>query len=97
MSDGLSVNYSGLAGGGPLVATFRRDPLATDLTYQLQASSDLITWITLCQSVGGATPTGAGYVSESVIGGQVPFRNVVVNDSVSAGSQRFIRLKVIRQ
>ena len=97
MSDGLSVNYSGVPGGSPLVATFRRDPLATDLTYELQASSDLTTWTTLCQSVAGAAPTGAGYVSESVISGQAPFRNVVVNDTAPGGAQRFVRLKVTRQ
>ena len=96
LSDGLTVDYSGIASGNPPVATFRRDPLATDLTYELQASSDLVTWNTLCQSVGGATPTGTGYVSESVISGQSPYRNVIVSDATPVGVKRFFRLKVMR-
>ncbi len=96
MSDGLTVNYDGVPGGSPLIVTFRRDPLATDLTYELQASSDLATWTTICQSVGGASPTGTGYVGESVITGQAPYRNVVVSDTPAAGSKRFARLKVTR-
>ncbi len=96
LSDGLTVDYSGLASGNPLIATFRRDPLATGLTYELQVSPDLVTWTTLCQSVGGATPTGTGYVSESVISGQSPYRNVVVRDSAPVGAKSFVRLKVTR-
>ena len=69
LTDGLTANYNGLASGNPVIVTFRRDQLATDLTYELQASSDLTTWTTLAQSVGGATPTGTGYVSEAVISG----------------------------
>lgn len=96
LSDGLTVDSSGVAGGNPSIITFRRDPLATDLTYELQVSSDLLTWTTICQSVGGATPTGTGYVSESVISGQSPYRNVVVSDTTPAGPKRFFRLKVTR-
>ncbi len=96
MSDGLTVNYDGVPGGSPLIVTFRRDPLATDLTYELQASSDLATWTTICQSVGGAIPTGTAYVGESVISGQSPYRNVVVSDTAATGSKRFVRLKVTR-
>ena len=96
LTDGLTANYSGLASGNPVIVTFRRDPLATDLTYELQASSDLATWTTLAQSVGGATPTGTGYVSESVISGQSPYRNVVVSDATPVGSKRLFRLRVTR-
>ena len=96
MSDGLTVNGAGLGAGTPLTITFRRDPLATDLTYQLQGSSDLVVWTTLAQSVGGGAPTGAGFQSESEIGGQAPFRNVIVTDTAPAGPKRFFRLKVTR-
>lgn len=96
LTDGLSVNYSGLASGNPAIVTFRRDPLATDLTYELQASSDLATWTTLAQSVGGGVPTGIGYVGESVIAGQSPYRNVVVSDTVPVGGKRFFRMKITR-
>jgi hypothetical protein len=96
MTDGLSVDYSGLATGNPIVITFRRDPLATDLTYELQASSDMVDWTTLCQSIGGANPTGTGFVSESVISGESPYRNVIVTDSTPVATKRFVRLKVKR-
>jgi hypothetical protein len=96
MSDGLTVDGAGLASGAPLTVVFRRDPLATDLTYELQGTSDLVTWITLAQSVAGATPTGVGFQSEAEIAGQAPFRNVVVRDNSPAGSKRFFRLKVTR-
>jgi glucose/arabinose dehydrogenase len=96
MTDGLTVNSAGLAAGNPLIITFRRDPLATDLTYQLQGSSDLVNWTTLAQSVAGGTPTGVGYQSESEIAGSAPYRNVVVSDTAPVGPKRFFRLKVTR-
>jgi hypothetical protein len=37
---------------------FRRDPLATDTTYRLEGTSDLVNWAPLAVSVAGATPTG---------------------------------------
>ncbi len=40
--------------------TFRRDPLATDLTYNLQTCSDLVGWTTIASSVAGATATRIG-------------------------------------
>ena len=97
MTDGLSVDYSGLAAGNPVQITFRRDPLATDLTYQLQVCSDLESWNTITSSVGGAAPSGTGYVSEQTISGQSPFRAVLVTDSAPPAAKRFVRLKVSRQ
>jgi glucose/arabinose dehydrogenase len=96
ISDGMTVNGSSVPGGGPMTVTFRRDPLATDLTYRLEGTSDLVTWTVLAQSVDGGTPTGPGFVSESDVAGQSPFKNVVVTDPTPAGGKRFFRLRVIR-
>ncbi len=96
ISEGMTVNGSSVPGGGPMTITFRRDPLATDLTYRLEGSSDLVIWTVLAQSVGGATPTGPGFVSESDVAGQPPFKNVVVTDPTPAGGKRFFRLRVAR-
>ena len=96
VASGFSVDTAGVASGGPVVITFRRDPLATDLTYLAQASPDLINWTTLTSSVAGASPTGTGFVSEAVT--DIPYRNVTARDSVvPSGSKRFFRLMVTRQ
>jgi glucose/arabinose dehydrogenase len=94
LSDGLTVDPASLAGGGALKITFRRDALATDVTYQLQLSGDLVNWTTIATSVGGAVPTGIGYVSESVISGS--FRAVLCTDSLPVATQRYARLKITR-
>jgi hypothetical protein len=96
MSEGLTVDSTGLQTGTPLTVIFRRDPLAIDLTYELQGSSDLVTWTTLTQSVAGGVPTGIGFQSESDVPGQPPFKNVVVKDQAPSGSKRFFRLRVTR-
>lgn len=95
--DALRIDASNVAAGTPLTATFRRDPMATDLTYRLQASSDLQDWTDLAVSVGGAVPTGVGFQSESEIVEAAPFRAAVVQDIAPAGALRFIRLKIERQ
>lgn len=95
MSAGFSVNYSALASTNLVVITFRRDPLATDLTYRAQVSTDLVNWTTLATSTAGGVPTGTGYVSEVVT--DTPFRNVTVHDAVPPnGTLRFYRLQVLR-
>ncbi|MEY2484503.1 MAG: hypothetical protein QOH39_151 [Verrucomicrobiota bacterium] len=82
-----TVNY--------LSMTFTRSSVATDLTYTVQASSDLTTWVDLASSVGGGTTTGTGFVRET---GSAPNFVVEVKDSVAIdgtpGVERFIRLKV---
>lgn len=94
-SSGFSVNAAGLATGGPVVITFRRDPLATDLTYLAQVTTDLVNWTTLATSTAGAVPAGSGFVSETVTDSS--FRTVTVHDTVTAGTpKRLYRLKVNR-
>ncbi|MFZ2277075.1 MAG: PQQ-dependent sugar dehydrogenase [Prosthecobacter sp.] len=76
--------------------TFRRDPRATDLTYQMQTSDDLVVWNTITQSAAGATPSGAGFVSESDAPGEAPVKNVTVSETLSGNTRRFARLRLIR-
>lgn len=77
--------------------SFRRDPRATDLTYELQVSEDLTTWTTIVTSAAGGTPSGSGYVGESVVNGEAPVR-LVSAQIVLAGveTKNFIRLKITR-
>ena len=85
-------NYSGT---NYLSMTFTRSSVATDLTYTVQGSSDLINWSDLASSVGGAPTTGVGFVSET---GAAPLITVEVRDTVPSngtpGLKRFMRLKV---
>jgi hypothetical protein len=85
-------NYSGT---NYLSMTFTRSSVATDLTYTVQGSSNLINWSDLASSVGGAPTTGAGFVSET---GAAPLITVEVRDTVPSdgtpGLKRFMRLKV---
>jgi hypothetical protein len=77
--------------------TFRRDPRATDVTYRLQTSSDLINWTTIVQSVGGAAPIGAALIAEAEITGEEPVRLVTASETVGTEAKRFARLQVVRQ
>jgi glucose/arabinose dehydrogenase len=76
--------------------TFRRDPRATDLTYQMQTSADLSTWNTITQSAAGAVPSGTGFVSESDAPGESPVKNVNVSETLNGNTRRFARLLLIR-
>jgi hypothetical protein len=76
--------------------TFRRDTTATDLTYSVEASSDLNdpnSWTLLAQSVNGAPTEGPGLMAET---GSDSILSVEVRDtqSVNVAPRRFIRLKV---
>jgi hypothetical protein len=85
-------NYSGT---NYLSMTFTRSSVATDLTYTVQGSSDLINWSDLASSVGGAPTAGAGFVGET---DAAPLISVEVRDTVPSdgtpGLKRFLRLKV---
>ncbi|HEV3409896.1 MAG TPA: hypothetical protein VG095_06365, partial [Chthoniobacterales bacterium] len=87
-----------VAPGGPTITftvVFRRDPRATDLTYRLQTSDDLVNWTTITESVGGATPSGTGFVSESDAPGESPIKLVTAREMVTT-NDRYARLLVIR-
>ena len=72
--------------------TFQRDALATDLTYELQTSQDLVSWSTITRSVGGAAPSGSGFVSESGSGMKV----VTARETFPTPAMRFARLRITR-
>ena len=76
--------------------TFRRDPRATDLTYNLQTSPDLITWTTIASSVGGAPASGSALVSDNDIAAELPMKLVTAVETLTGG-RRFSRLQIIRQ
>lgn len=79
-----------------LTATFRRDPRATDLTYLLQASSDLTAWTTVVQSVAGAVPTGSAFSSEADAPAEAPVKIVTATETFPTGTKHFVRIQVIR-
>ena len=76
--------------------TFRRDTLATDLTYALQTSSDLVNWNNIVQSTGGATSTGTGFVSETRLSGEPSIRLVTVRETLILLTTRYVRLRITR-
>jgi len=94
---GFSSTMAPQAGGATTFnVTFRRDPRATDLTYLLQTSSDLINWTTIVQSIAGGAPTGTGFNSETDAPSEAPIKIVTGTETLPAGTNRFARLRVIR-
>jgi glucose/arabinose dehydrogenase len=96
-SNGLGFSVGNDGTDTQISATFRRDPRAIDLTYELQVSEDLMTWNTVVTSALGGTPTGDAFVSESAISGESPLL-LVQAAGVIAGleTRNFIRLKITR-
>jgi len=79
--------------------TFRRDSAATDLTYQLQTSPNLVTWTTIASSLAGTSTLGSNggfVVSEEVVSGTI--RLVTVRETLTAPvkQRRFVRLHVVQ-
>ena len=85
-------NYSGTT---YLSMLFHRSSLATDLSYIVQGSSDLVTWTDLGASTAGATTSGPGFVIET---GSAPNFTVEVRDTVpddgNSLTKRYLRLKI---
>ena len=88
---------------GRLAITFTRDERATDLTYEIQASSNLTAWATLAQSTAGQPFAGANgnapaitETSASPIASVGVIRKVRIVDvvTVAATPRRFLRVKV---
>lgn len=75
--------------------TFRRDPTATDLTYELEASDDLQTWDVVVSSLAGGAPSGSAFVSDVEISGEEPIRLVTASGTITGG-KTFVRLKITR-
>ncbi len=93
---GLTVT-SPTQANSTFTVTFRRDPRATDLTYRLQTSDNLTNWTTIVESIGGAVPSGTGYVSETDAPSEAPIKIVTANETVSSAGKRFTRLFILRQ
>jgi hypothetical protein len=77
-----------------LSMTFNRSAIATDLTYTVEGSSDLMNWTALASSTAGGAMNGAGFVSETPSGNTF---NVEVRDTTPANANapmRVLRLKV---
>ncbi len=89
------VSIKNFGGAKYLSMTFHRSAAATDVTYTVQASGDLVSWTDLATSASGATTFGAGFVSET---GTAPNLTVEVRDTVALtsapNSRRFLRLKI---
>jgi glucose/arabinose dehydrogenase len=83
-----------------LTLTFRRDTVATDLTYRLQISSDLLVWTTIAESLAGATSTGlngGSIQSDTLLSGTI---NLVTVNRILSGAdtaRQFVRLQVDRE
>ena len=81
-------------GGGQqrfLTIQFPRQLGATNLTYTVQGSSNLVHWTAVCTVSGTNTPVGPGFVSQS---GTDYLRQVTARDIVpieSGASMRYIR------
>ncbi|MCM2274203.1 MAG: hypothetical protein NDI75_05335 [Candidatus Didemnitutus sp.] len=89
----LPPRYRVEAQNSRLALTFLRDTTATDLTWTIEASTDLGTWQALATRTGAAsswTINAAGTTATEDNG------YVVVTDSVTVGAQtgRFLRLRV---
>ncbi|MBB5032189.1 PQQ-dependent sugar dehydrogenase [Prosthecobacter vanneervenii] len=95
-SAGLQAGVSAAAGNTTFTLVFRRDPRATDLTYQMQTSDDLVTWSTITQSSAGGAPSGTGFVTETDAPGESPVKNVTAAETLSVNPRRFARLRIIR-
>lgn len=95
---GTSLQATSATVGPNTVCTyiFRRDMLATDLTYILQTSSDLISWNNIVQSTGGAVSGGPGFVSETTITGQPTLRTVLAQETLSPLTTEYVRLRITR-
>jgi glucose/arabinose dehydrogenase len=76
-----------------LTAVFVRDPRATDLIYQVETSSDLLTWTPIAESINGALPSGSAIISENPLVGKQPLRETTVKIPVTTG-RTFLRYKV---
>ena len=81
-----------------LQLAFTRDPTKTDLIYEVQGSSNLVTWTPLARSIAGATTSNLGAFALGETTQGALFR-VTVTDSVQVGTatnRRFLRLKVTK-
>lgn len=83
-------------GGNYLSIRFTRVPLATDITYLVQGSPDLVAWTTIATAASGAAFSGPGVVSDNPADSSphtVEVRDIVPQSDPN-GTKRFLRLVV---
>lgn len=97
-----ATTSSGIGGSVDFTVTFRRSPTATDLTYRLQTSQDLVSWTTIATSTAGSLAVGVNggtVVADIEIAGQAPQRLVTVTRNLPQpqGTRHFTRLHTSRE
>jgi glucose/arabinose dehydrogenase len=98
--NGLDPSFSHPSGGNATLTTnFLRDSAATDLTYRLEISGDLINWTPIATSLGGAATVGQNggtVTAESLIGGTILQVNITRSLVGGDAVKQFVRLVVDR-
>ena len=81
-------------GASYLSIRFVRVPLATDISYVVESSPDLLGWTTVASATGGGALTGSGVVSDDA--SSTAPHTVEVRDTVpqTDGQRRFLRLRI---
>ena len=98
LSVALPVVGSRSTATGLLAIEFNRDAGAVDINYLVEASSDLLAWTTIAQSISGASTVGtngSGGAVEVVLTGTSQ-RHVTVKATPSTSGSQFLRLRVTR-
>ena len=80
--------------GSLLQLSFNCDISKTDVSYIVQASSDLVSWTDIAKSLGGATTQPISSLS-TVTDAGAGARTVTVTDSTAISGKRFLRLKIV--
>jgi endoglucanase len=81
--------------GSYLTVQFLRQLGATNLTYIVEGSTNLLNWIPVCTAAGTNFPSGPGFISQSGTGYQ---RQILARDLVpaeTATTPRFVRLTLV--
>lgn len=81
-----------------LTLAFTRDPSATDITYQVEVSDDLVNWTpgSIYSAIAGDKPTTAVTTDITPPNAGSGFTLVRDNTPFSTSSRHFLRLRVIR-
>jgi hypothetical protein len=84
--------------GGKMLISFPCDATCTDITYTVQASSNLSTWTDIAKSVGGATTVPivvlSAPLSTILPDSGLGLRTVTVTEAATFTGKRFLRVKV---
>ncbi len=84
-------------GSGYLEIEFTRNTDRTDLTYSVEASSNLVNWTTIASSTaGGATVASSAHGITEIGAGAIKTVRVEDSQAAASGNARFLRLKMAR-